>query len=225
MSKFLTPPVWYDENGNLVEILTGNISSESGTALGKGSFVTGHCSVAIGRLAQSSGDDTIIIGYNSNCPSGQGNIVIGTGSKASHLDSDTDASTVIGNYSEVIGPGNIAIGESITMGNDNFDSIENIAIGGNSVIQGGNCIAIGSNSTVYGSDCIAIGGQIQLGTSESYASNTIQIGATDKPYTFKVGNKDVFGTINAAANTFAIGTTKYKATYDSSSATLNFVTA
>ena len=35
MSKFLTPPVWYDGNGNLVEILEGTSGSNS-VGIGKG---------------------------------------------------------------------------------------------------------------------------------------------------------------------------------------------
>ena len=184
MSKFLTPPVWYDENENLVEILTGSIGTSPGAgitnsmAIGKGSVVAGSNSVAIGTSALNYGGDAIAIGY----------------------------------YAQTPAPGSIAIGlEAVAAPDDSYKGSENIVIG--------------NNSQVIGDRSIAIGSGITLGTGENPVSYTIQIGAPDKPYTFKVGNRDVFGAIDAAAGTFFIGTTKYKATYNSGSATLNFVPA
>lgn len=41
MSKFLTPPVWYDKNGNLNEMLTGNAVTSSDIAIGSGTRADG----------------------------------------------------------------------------------------------------------------------------------------------------------------------------------------
>lgn len=183
MSKFLTPPVYYDSNGNLVEILKGEVAVLPGTtftnsiAIGNGSIVTGSCSIAIGESAHTYNNNTIAIGYNSQSPA-QGSIAIG--------------SNTIAYSSNETGKGSIAIG---------------------------------MNSIVYGEGSIAIGSGITIGAQGNYLDYTVQIGFSDKTYTFKVGDKDVFGTITSAAGTFFINGTKYKATYDSSSATLNFVTA
>lgn len=220
MSKFLTPPVWYDSNGNLVEILTGEISKRvtDSMAIGKGAYVQNSYSVAVGTNARTDDANAIVIGYNSEC-SGLGSIVIGSNSEALPRDPGTDPSIVIGNAGKVAGRRNIAIGENIKMGSNDFDSTGNIAIG--------------RNSAVYGYGCIAIGEGIQLGgkTLGEEVSNIIQIGSSNTAYTFQVGNRNVFDEIEdnaskaaAAANTFSINDTPYKATYDSASATLNFIT-
>ena len=198
MSKFLTPPVWYDSEGNLVEILTGHIVSYDGTvsytgsmAIGKGASVEGNYSVAVGGSTANYDGDAITIGYNA-VSRGNGNIVIGSRA-SSYYASDSES-------------GNIVIGE-------------------NSLVAGDGSIAVGKSNQVYGNGSIAIGNGITLGSDENHLNYTIQIGSSGQTYTFKVGNRDVFGAIDTAAGTFFIGTTKYKATYDSSSATLNFVPA
>ena len=73
MSKFLTPPVWYDKNGNLNEMLTGEASG-GGVAVGP---VTSAYSngVAIGSNAQAS--NGVAIGSNAQASSG-----VAVGSKA-----------------------------------------------------------------------------------------------------------------------------------------------
>ena len=198
MSKFLTPPVWYDSEGNLVEILTGHIVSYDGTvsytgsmAIGKGASVEGNYSVAVGESTSIYNGSTTAIGYNT-VSRGNGNIVIGYKAESYYVSNQNS--------------GNIAIGED-------------------SSVIGGGSIAIGRNNKVIGNESIAIGSGITFGTVENPVNYTIQIGAPDKPYTFKVGNKDVVGAINTAAGTFSISGTRYRATYDSASATLNFVPA
>ena len=205
MSKFLTPPVWYDSEGNLVEILTGHISSYDGTvsytgsmAIGKNASVEGNYSVAVGESTIIYNGSTTAIGYNT-VSRGNGNIVIGYKAESYYVSNSES--------------GNIVIGE-------------------NSSVIGGGSIAIGKNNTVIGNGSIAIGSGITFGTAENPVNYTIQIGSSDKGYNFKVGSRDVFAEIyaaksaaNTAAGTFFIGTTKYKATYDSDSYTLNFVPA
>ena len=181
MSKFLTPPVWYDYNENLVEILTGKIDYYGATrltgsmAIGKNAYVGGNDSVAVGDRTIIYDTKTTAIGHNA-VSRGNGNIVIGYQAKSSS------------------GSG-----------------------------KGGN-VAIGQNTVIYGDGSIAIGSGITLGAGESPVSDIIQIGATGKPYTFQVGNRNVFDAINIAEKTFYINDTPYKATYDPDSATLNFIT-
>ena len=160
MSKFLTPPVWHDSNGNLVEILTGEVADYGGTerltgsmAIGNGAYVGGGYSVAVGDSAIIYDEKTTAIGYNV-VSRGNGNIVIGC--KA----------------------------ESVSDSGNG----ENIAIGQNNGVYGDGNIAIGKNSKVYGAGSIAIGSGITLGTDESPLNYTIQIGSSDKTYSAQIGN-------------------------------------
>ena len=191
MSKFLTPPVWYDSNGNLVEILEGTSGSNS-VGIGKGAN-TGDQDVAIGKGCQSGGGG-VAIGFNASV---------------------SNDSVVVGRSSSSGYQGDIIVGNSSTTD----DSGDNIILGNNS-------LTTGTDQNLAGN--IIIGNNIRL--ENTY--NTIQIGSSNTAYTFKVGSRDVFGEIdaaksaaNSASGTFFIGTTKYKAEYDSSSATLNFVPA
>ena len=121
MSKFLTPPVWYDSNGNLVEILTGG-ALDTGTiytnsmAIGKNSSVAGSYSIAIGDNTSAYDDNTIVIGYNASSYA-PGCIAIGSRA-AVYPDQGTIGSIAIGKGSHVYGDGSIAIGEGINLGSD-----------------------------------------------------------------------------------------------------------
>lgn len=216
MSKFLTPPVWYDENGNLVEILTGKIADYGATAvtgsmaIGKDAHVGGNYSVAVGSSTIIYDVNTTAIGYNA-VSRGNGNIVIGYQAE-SVSDSGNGENIAIGQNNAVYGDGSIAIGSGIKV------------YGYGSKVYGNESIAIGSGNKVYGNGSIAIGSGITLGTDETPVSNTIQIGATGKPYTFQVGNRNVFDAINIAEKTFYINAARYTAEYDPASGTLNFIT-
>lgn len=206
MSKFLTPPVWYDKNGNLVEILTG-ISKDGGVGIGKGANAESGA-VVIGNSAlstsDSNGGDRVWIGYTAttNSVANMKSVVIGT----------------------------VRMGDFDNYGSDGTRVSNSVLIGGKMSYQYPPFYIDEStiiNSSIAGAynqftDVIVIGCQSGgLGARSDY----IQIGSSNKAYTFQVGNRDVFNAIDAATNTFAIGTTKYKATYDSGSATLNFVPA
>ena len=82
MSKFLTPPIWYDKNGNLNEMLTGYAGAPSDIAIGSGSVASGGGVVAIGRGASATGGGNVAIG-NSALASGTRTIAIGDGANAS----------------------------------------------------------------------------------------------------------------------------------------------
>ena len=195
MSKFLTPPVWYDSNGNLVEILTGKIEYYGSTrltgsmAIGKDAYVGGNDSVAVGDSTFIYDTKTTAIGHNA-VSRGNGNIVIGYQAES---------------ISESANGGNVAIGEK-------------------GKAYGDGSIAIGQNTVIYGNGSIAIGSGITLGTDESRLNHTIQIGGPQLSYTFKVGNINVFDAINNAAKTFYINAASYRATWDPASGTLNFIT-
>ena len=82
MSKFLTPPIWYDENGNLNEMLTGYAGAPSDIAIGSGSVASGGGVVVIGQGASATGGGNVAIG-NSALASGTRTIAIGDGATAS----------------------------------------------------------------------------------------------------------------------------------------------
>ena len=82
MSKFLTPPIWYDKNGNLNEMLTGDAGAPSDIAIGSGTIARGGGGIAIGRGATMTGGGGIAIG-NSAVVEVEGAIAIGDGATAS----------------------------------------------------------------------------------------------------------------------------------------------
>ena len=86
MSKFLTPPVWYDKNGNLNQMLIGDArnttsSLQSNISIGESSLagavdgVGGSLSIGYGAKAKS--DQTIVVGAFSDAS--DGGIAIGHG--------------------------------------------------------------------------------------------------------------------------------------------------
>lgn len=72
MSKFLTPPVWYDTNGNLNDMLTG-AASLYGVAIGNSAAATSD-GVAVGY---SSSADNAGVAIGSNADASSGGIAIG----------------------------------------------------------------------------------------------------------------------------------------------------
>lgn len=226
MSKFLTPPVWYDESGNLVEILTG-ISKDGGVGIGKGvnaesgAVVIGNNALASNATQDLNGSYRVWIGYTAeeHPTVDMKPVVIGTIRGGSFSDYGPDSTTVSG---------------SVLIGGNIHYEYPGLNINGSTIIN--SKVMISSTEENLLQNVIVIGCQSGgLGAISDY----IQIGSSNKAYTFQVGNRDVFDAINtatntatgaasaanAAAGTFFIGTTKYKATYDSSSATLNFIPA
>lgn len=85
MSKFLTVPVWYDKNGRLNQMLTGdakqtNVGANSNIAIGEGSVagVAGSIGKAtvIGYNAKGEKSDATVIGANASAE--EGGIAIGS---------------------------------------------------------------------------------------------------------------------------------------------------
>lgn len=208
MSKFLTPPVWYDKSGNLVEILTG-ISKDGGVGIGEGANAESGA-VVIGNSAlstsDSNGGNRVWIGYTAtgNAVTNMKSVVIGTIRTWSDDYSGKDGATV---------SNSVLIGGTISHQFPDY-----LSVNGSTIINS----VMPDNGSGDFTDVIAIGFQ----SGDLVRQNDcIQIGSSDKEYIFKVGNRNVFNSINTAAGTFFIGTTKYKATYDSASYTLNFVPA
>lgn len=91
MSKFLTPPVWYDKNGSLNDMLTGEASlygvaignsaaaKTDGVAVGYGSSA-GYAGVAIGSSADASSGG-IAVGFMSSADNA--GVAIGSNADAS----------------------------------------------------------------------------------------------------------------------------------------------
>lgn len=127
MSKFLTPPVWYDKNGNLNEMLTGDAKKSNEEAF-QSNLAVGNSSIA--GTANGSGGSTSI-GFGAH-----------GGDRATVVGSFTDAgdeSIGIGYGLSVtgggIGIGGNATANQIRLGNPNV--IYDLKIGtGNSVVDG-----------------------------------------------------------------------------------------
>lgn len=150
MSKFLTPPSWYDKNGNEIKIFdnttyNGTVESTAiGTSAVAGSEGSSRGAVAVGSQAQAKKSLSIAIGsYNDdNFQTVQalayGSIAIGGGAKANAGSTDGIA---IGSRATseqggiAIGGGASATANQIQLGNPNV--IYDLKIGtGNGVVDG-----------------------------------------------------------------------------------------
>ena len=142
MSKFLTPPVWYDKNGNLNEMLTGNTETSYDIAIGSSTTATGR-GIAIDGSASSGG--IAIRGSASNGgtairgSASRGGIAIGNGASANE-----ENGIAIGNSATLSESGNIAIGYYATAG-----ALGCIAIGDGADASTPNTIQLGNNDTAY----------------------------------------------------------------------------
>lgn len=152
MSKFLTPPVWYDKNGEEINIFNNTTYSSSGpenTAIGTsaiaGSDGVSFGAVAVGSQAQAKESLSIAIGsYNDdNFQTVQalatGSIAIGAGAKAN---ADSTDGIAIGSRA-TSGQGGIAIGagasataNQIQLGNPNSRYDLKIGNGINGTVNG-----------------------------------------------------------------------------------------
>lgn len=144
MSKFLTPPIWYDKNGNLIEMLTGNAETSSDIAIGSTASAGGGgaaSSVAIGGSADTGG---IAIGDFSVAHTG---IAIGP-----YTSANTSTSIAIGRYASA-------------------DTSETIVIGTEASANTPNTIQIGNNSVAY---TLSVGnGRMSLYTGSTAEGNWV----------------------------------------------------
>ena len=187
MSTFLTPPVWYDKNGSLIEMLSGTAMPE-----GEGRPVT---NLAIGRYSEAGTSNQTSVGSGT---------AVGYHAKA-------DAhSTALG--SEAWATSGIAIGFQTTVSGDGIGIGGNVT--GNGISIGGNVIGngigikgvvneggigIGGNATRggigiggYGIEGgIGIGGNAAeggIGIGGNAAKGNIQLGNSSLTYNLTVGN-------------------------------------
>lgn len=171
MSKFLTPPVWYDKNGNLNEMLTGNAGTSSDIAIGSGATAVdggiaiggsaGRGGVAIGGGASANEENSIAIGLNATV-SELGCIAIGSAA-------------------------NVSTSDTIQLGNNDLRYTLNIGDGTGTIHTG--------TITLNGVRLSASGGVIQLGNNNT--AYTLNVGKnTIDPaliQDFFAGNMDVGG--------------------------------
>ena len=137
MSTFLTPPIWYDKDGNLIEMLSGTAMSA-----GEGRPVT---NLAIGQYSEA--------GTPNQIPSNFGTAV-GYHAKA------YDHSTALG--SEAWATSGIAIGFQTTVSGDGIGIGGNVT--GNGISIGGNVIGNGIGiKGVVNEGGIGIGGDATRG--------------------------------------------------------------
>ena len=161
MSKFLTPPVWYDKNGNLNEMLTGNAVTSSDIAIGSGTRANGD-GVAIKGSTVGGGaaiNGAVTLG---------GAAINGTA---------TDGGVAINGT---------AAGGGVAIGSKTLAIRGGIAIGAEASANN-NQIQLGKNDTAYtlnvGNGTGTING-VRLSVSDA----VIQLGQDDTAYTLNVGN-------------------------------------
>lgn len=122
MSKFLTPPVWYDKNGNLIEMLTGDAGAPSDIAIGSTASADGGGLPGTVAIVGSADTGGIAIGDLSVAHSG---IAIGSNASVNAVNS-----IAIGLYASA-------------------DTTETIAIGTEARMSTPNTIQLGGNSKAY----------------------------------------------------------------------------
>lgn len=165
MSKLLTPPVWYNENGNLV------------TAPESSTDVTG---LAIGHNATASNGSTAI-GISAGSETNSSCVVVGASAKASGINS-----VVIGAGAHNTSGNNVVIGTSSYTDGDGVSGSTNssgsVVVGYNSNVNGWKSVVIGSDCSLYGNGSICIGYGIKIGATGRPVDGRIQIGDTTLSY-------------------------------------------
>lgn len=146
MSKFLTPPVWYDGYGTLNDMLTGkSVEVEGGNVVIGSSAEAGanvFTSVVIYGSAtgtQSAPTSNAIIAGNNASASSTGVVAIGAGSSAT-----AEGAVASGLSAKAKNTGAIAIGR-----NAEAEASGSIAIGDGASAPSQNTIQLGNNSTAY----------------------------------------------------------------------------
>lgn len=174
MSKFLTPPVWYDKNGNVNKMLNGVIfSGNGGIPIGEEASVGGRNGIAIGQKASTISPNGIAIGGGANVSSGNGiaiggtvglssdnGIAIGQGANVS-----TQNTIQLGNndttYTLNVGDGDSTIngyikGIAVPVGNAGFKSVTYITEGvytQENVYGGMYVVRVEGSSETYRTQC------------------------------------------------------------------------
>ena len=183
MSTFLTPPVWYDKNGNLIEMLTGTVMP-AGDGLISTNLAIGKSSVAGTRNQDTSGDATAV-GFGASAYDYA--TALGSGAFA-----DSIEGIAIGHLANVTGGSGISIAAEVVgngIGIKGSVTGSGIGIGGNA---NGNGIGIGGNATE---------GKIQLGNS----SLTYELTVGNGRMSLNIGSTDQSNWISATSNGISQG--------------------
>lgn len=185
MSKFLTPPVWYDKNGNLNEMLTGESVEEGNVVIGPGAEAGANVfnSVVIFGSAvgtQSAPTANAMIAGTGASASGTGAVAIGSGAQALTTGSISIGGTDGEKFGTTsVGRGAISIGLSAQA-----TQIDGIAIGRDANANGG--IAIGPGATTSGEINIQLGNNntaydLQIGNGRSTISGILKTRNFESP--------------------------------------------
>lgn len=184
MSKFLTPPVWYDGYGTLNDMLTGKSVEEGNVVIGPNAESGANVFSSVVIYGSATGtqsaptSNAIIAGTNASASS-TGVIAIGAGSSAT-----AEGAVSLGFLSNAKTTKSIAIGYSAKT--DGLGA-GIVAIGSEATASDNNTIAIGSGAKAGAPGCIAIG----AGATANTTQNVIQLGNNNTAYTLKIGNNTI----------------------------------
>lgn len=196
MSKFLTPPVWYDGYGTLNDMLTGKSFEEGNVVIGPNaeSGVNVFNSVVIYGSATAPTSNAVIAGVGASA-SGAGVVAIGAGSSAT-----AEGAIASGLSAQAKNTGAIAIGRGAAA-----EAVGAIAIGDGASASSQNTIQLGNNGTAYtlnvGNGNVSIGNfSISPITSGNYVNQVVlgnvnQIKAPTAGISFEVAARRDVGTI------------------------------
>lgn len=216
MSKFLTPPVWYDGYGTLNDMLTGKSVEEGSVVIGSSAEASANVfsSVIISGSAtgtKSAPTSNAIIAGTGASAAGVGVIAIGAGSSAT-----AKGAVAYGFSAQAKNTGAIAIGRSAEA-----EAVGAIAIGDGASASSQNTIQLGNNNTAYtlnvGNGYVSIGDfKVTPIKSGDYANQVVlgnvnQIKAPAAGISFEVGERREIGTIifPTKVKTLMVDSTQY----------------
>lgn len=129
MAKLLTPPEWYDQNGNLNNMLN---------------CPSGENSVSLMAGGDNNANNSVAIGWNSGCQGGSDSVAIGSGT---YIEGGSN-SVAIGS-GNVSGSGNVFVGKNSGGGTESSPINNSVAIGFGATVAGDLQIQIGSPTANY----------------------------------------------------------------------------
>lgn len=208
MSKFLTPPVWYDGNGTLNNMLTGKSVEEGNVVIGSSAEAGENVFTSVIIFGSATGtqsrpiSNAIIAGVGASA-FGTGVVAIGSGAAANSL-----GGIAIGNDATMIGDGGIAIGSSAVAEEEGA-----IAIGDGATASAPNTIQLGKNAAYT----LRVGnGRMSLNIGSTAESNWVSAkssGISQGLYLVRYGAGTYINTVYlmapiAVTNPFEGGTSK-----------------
>lgn len=129
MAKLLTPPEWYDQNGNLNNMLN---------------CPSGENSVSLMAGGDNNSNNSVAIGWNSGCQGGSNSVAIGS---ATYIEGGSN-SVAIGTGS-VSGNGNVFVGRNSGARTESSTINNSVAIGFGATVAGDLNIQIGNSNWDY----------------------------------------------------------------------------